>query len=104
MSTTQRELGNLPTEEEYAAAEKELGKANDQLERLNWRVTEVTTAIRTGAWRAIEGAPAYEDMGRLYSFILGAQMLLKEIDGHVRELTEALDDLDHGRLNWKESA
>lgn len=93
-------LTALPTEDEYATAEQALGKANDQIERLNWRVREVTTAIRAGAWRALEVAPTYQAMGELYSFILGARLLMEQINVHVEALTEALDGLDHGRLNF----
>lgn len=103
MSSTATERIAFPiTEEHYEKVDRALGSPKEKSTCSCARSGTRTT--NGGSDEPLCSPPTHEDMGRLYSFLIGLRMTLKQLDDHVEELTEALDSLDHARTSWKDAA
>lgn len=91
----------LPDEAKLREAIESLCAAEEAVAHLNWAVSAVA---KVDPDEEISGAPpqghtpTLEEIGRLFSFVLGASSRLEEIQDYVSGIKANLEELDYARI------
>lgn len=100
--TTAAKRGPLtfPLAGEFDAALTALGNATDPLAEIRYRVGALVADPMERSPVEDDAVPTFEDVGKLFSFLEGADAYLAELGDYLSALRDLLCDVDFARAVW----